>query len=103
VRDISTAETQNLLSNYRLDKVNETVDRMDEMMSSLLQLTKEGDTISETSEVDLETVARDSWDGISTEETTLSIESTMSFQADPKRLREVLDHASLAKTHTSVA
>jgi PAS domain S-box-containing protein len=76
----------------RLDKVNETVDRMDDMMSSLLQLTKEGDTISDTTEVDLEGIARESWDGISTGEATLSIESTISFQADPERLREVLDN-----------
>ncbi|ELZ21086.1 PAS/PAC sensor signal transduction histidine kinase [Halosimplex carlsbadense 2-9-1] len=76
----------------RLDKVNETVDRMDDMMTSLLQLAKEGNTISDTTKIDLEDIARKSWDGTSTDEATLAIESSVSFQADPERLREVLDN-----------
>lgn len=88
--NVELAQQNNELE--RLDKINETVDRMDDMMTSLLQLTKEGHTISDTSEVDLEDIARKSWDGISTDEATLSVESTVSFLADPERLREVLDN-----------
>jgi len=74
----------------RLGKIEKAVDRMDDMLSELLRLTREGGLVESQSEVDLAPVARETWDGIATGNATLTVESSVRFTADRERLRELL-------------
>jgi PAS domain S-box-containing protein len=72
------------------DAIEGAVDRMDEMLTELLQLTREGDLVGERTEIDLERLARDVWNDCELDPATLEVESSMNVRADRDRLRELL-------------
>lgn len=72
------------------DAIDAAVDRMEEMISELLQLTRAGDLVGERRPVDLETVARGVWEDCELERASLEVSSSTSLEADRDRLRELL-------------
>jgi len=75
-----------------LETIDEMVDRMDQMLSNLLDLTRQGKVIDEKEPVDLETLALDTWAGLETEQATRKIESSATIDADQERLQELFEN-----------
>ena len=71
------------------DAIENAADRMEEMLSELLQLTREGDLIHERTEVDLAAVAQTVWGDCDMAPATLEIESSTTLRADRDRLHEL--------------
>ena len=74
------------------DAIEEAVDRMDEMLSELLQLTRKGDIIGDRTFVELETLARQAWPERETDTGTLEIESSRVISADRGRVCELFEN-----------
>jgi len=72
-----------------LDAIHEAVDRMDGMLSELLDLTCEGEVIGERADVRLETLARGVWNDCETGPATLEIAGSRTLRADRGRMREL--------------
>jgi PAS domain S-box-containing protein len=72
------------------DAVEDAADRMEEMLSELLQLTREGELVHERTEVDLAAIARTVWADCETAPATLEVESSTTLRADRDRLHELL-------------
>jgi signal transduction histidine kinase len=91
-----------------LDAVEASHDRMEELITDILTLAREGETVDETESVGLESVATDAWNHVVTDGATLSIDGTMTLQADRSRLtqlfenlfRNAVEHASAGVTIT---
>ncbi len=66
------------------------VDRMNRLVEDLLTLAREGQTIDKRREIDLQKIAQISWNGISSKEATLAVESSPVVSADPDRLEQLL-------------
>jgi len=71
------------------DAIEDAADRMEEMLSELLKLTREGDLVHERSEVDLEAIAKDVWADCDMAPATLEIESSRKLRADRDRFHEL--------------
>ncbi len=74
------------------DAIEEAVDRMDEMLSELLQLTRKGDVIGDRTFVELETLARQAWPERDIDTGTLEIESSRVISADRSRVCELFEN-----------
>jgi PAS domain S-box-containing protein len=72
------------------DAVEDAADRMEEMLSELLQLTREGDLIHEREDVDLDAIARNVWADCDMAPASLEVESSTTLRADRDRLHELL-------------
>lgn len=72
------------------DAIEDAADRMEEMLSELLQLTREGDLVHERTEVDLAMIARTVWGDCDMAPATLEVESLTTLRADRDRLHELL-------------
>ncbi|WP_136591570.1 sensor histidine kinase [Salinigranum halophilum] len=75
-----------------LATIDEMADRMDQMLSNLLELTRQGKVIGDKEPVTLETLALDTWAGLQTEQAILEVESSVTVDADPERLQELLEN-----------
>lgn len=71
------------------DAIEDAADRMDEMLSELLQLTREGNFVGERTEIELRTLAREVWNDCEIDPATLEIESSTTIRADRDRLHEL--------------
>lgn len=74
----------------RADKIIDATEQMDQMLSDLLTLTREGNIIDSTTAVELNEVAENSYSEILTDEMSLIIESSLRFKADRERLKQLL-------------
>ena len=72
------------------DAIEDAADRMEEMLSELLTLTREGDLLHERTEVDLEAIARVVWTDCDMAPATLEVESSTTLRADRDRFHELL-------------
>ncbi|WP_254272487.1 sensor histidine kinase [Haloarcula marina] len=75
-----------------LEEATDAIGRMESMLSDLLELAREGQTIDEKAEVDLESCCRAAWDAVETEDATLDVETNLSVLADPERLQQVFEN-----------
>lgn len=71
------------------DAIEDAAERMDEMLSELLQLTKEGELVGTRTEIELGTFAREVWDDCEIDPATLEIQSSTTIQGDRDRLHEL--------------
>jgi signal transduction histidine kinase len=71
------------------DAIEDATDRMDEMLSELLQLTREGHLVGERTDIELEPLAREVWSDCELDPATLEIESSRTVHADRDRLHEL--------------
>ncbi|WP_138007159.1 ATP-binding response regulator [Halalkalirubrum salinum] len=75
-----------------IDAALNAIDRMNTLVDDLLRLAKEPDPDVELRSVSLASVARDCWGTVSVPEATLSIESDQTIDAEPSRLRQLLEN-----------
>ncbi len=75
-----------------LEPLTESLDRMDAIIDDLLTLAKHGDTLGETEQVALETIATACWETVATADATLSIEDAQSLHADSSRLKQLFEN-----------
>jgi two-component system sensor kinase FixL len=74
-----------------LEKVSESLSRIDELVEDVLQLSKAGRSIGETESVDIEDCIHESWDGVETPRATLRVDDELgSITADKSRFQELL-------------
>jgi signal transduction histidine kinase len=67
-------------------------DRMDRLLSDMLTLTREGDSLGEVEPVELETVVRDAWNTVDTGDAELVTEGLEQVEADDGRLQQAMEN-----------
>jgi len=75
-----------------LAAVEDAHERMEAMIEDLLQLARDGDSVDETSPVDLEEVVADSWRTIDAPGATIETRPLGTVRADRSRLRQLLEN-----------
>ena len=75
-----------------LDRVDDALDRMDELVTDLLSLARDGHLVGEQRELHLADVAREAWANVETGEATLVVDDGVAFEADPTRVRELFEN-----------
>ncbi len=75
-----------------LDAIAEAATRMEELIEDLLTLARQGQTVGDSEQVSLSSVARQAWQSIETPAATLDSWTTLSVEADPDRLQELLEN-----------
>lgn len=75
------------------DSLNQEHKRMDQMIDDLLTLAKEGETVSETEQVDISTLATDAWEPFGCPADTLKVPDTgIPVNGDRSRIRRLLEN-----------
>ena len=75
-----------------LDEVDAALDRMDQLITDLLTLARQGDFLSDVDTVDLTDVVEASWQNVETDAAALVVETTQTIQADHQRLTQLLEN-----------
>ncbi|KAA9398893.1 PAS domain S-box protein [Haloarcula sp. CBA1130] len=76
----------------QLDRCYRAIDRMKELIEDLLTLAREGDTVSETEPLDLESTALSCWHAVDTSDATFDITTESTIYADESRVRQLLEN-----------
>ncbi|WP_276257524.1 two-component system sensor histidine kinase NtrB [Haloglomus litoreum] len=76
----------------KLGHAARAAERMDDIISDLLTLAREGETVGETEPVSLATLAEEAWSVVEAGDATLSVPDDAEFEADPDRLQTVLEN-----------
>jgi len=84
-----TRETGDL---SHLDRVEAATDRMEEIIADVLELAREGQTVTAPEAVSLEAIAQEAWSHTETADATLSVETTAEINADPDRLTRLFEN-----------
>jgi PAS domain S-box-containing protein len=87
---ISVARTSGDVSH--LEAAESAADRMDELINDLLTLARQGDTVGETTMVDIAALAGQAWTDVETGDATLEKHGTATVEADAARLRAVFEN-----------
>jgi len=75
-----------------LAKTEAALDRIDAVVTELLELAREGAVVGETEPFSLSTVAREAWETVATGDATLSVAGDATVEGDPGRVRELLEN-----------
>ncbi|QLD86192.1 GAF domain-containing protein [Natronomonas halophila] len=75
-----------------LGAVEASHDRMEELITDILTLAREGTTVDETESVDLESVATDAWGHVVTDGATLVTDGTTTLRTDRSRLTQLFEN-----------
>jgi PAS domain S-box-containing protein len=81
------------------DAIEEAVAQMDEMLSDLLDLARQGDLVGERTAVELEPLVRRVWMDFDLDAATLEVPSSTRFVADRSRMEELFSNL-FENTHT---
>ena len=76
----------------RLERVEAALDRMDELITELLSLSRDGRVVGAIEELSLETVAREAWSHVETADSGLVVDEDLRFEADRTRVRELFEN-----------
>jgi len=74
------------------DRLLQAFDRMEEIIDDVLVLAREGQSIDDTEPVSLSAVAADAWESIQAPDATLDVVADATLEADPERLRTLLEN-----------
>jgi signal transduction histidine kinase len=74
------------------DALDRATDRMDRLIDDLLQLARQGQTVNETTQVDLAAVATDAWGLVEAPDAALTVDVGMAVEADRDRLQQALEN-----------
>jgi signal transduction histidine kinase len=88
----NVAVLQERYDDDKLDNVERTVDRMEQLVEEVLTLLSEGQTVQSRERVVLGRLAQRCWDAVETGEATLVLERDAALDADPSRLRHVFEN-----------
>lgn len=75
-----------------LDMAANALDRMEELISDVLTMVRQGETVEEADEVELASVARECWRSVVTGECELRVETDLTVRAAPDRLRQLFEN-----------
>ncbi|OIB57104.1 PAS domain S-box protein [Natrialba sp. SSL1] len=75
-----------------LPTAQRSLDRMEAIIHDVLAIARDGTWASDTERVDLDTVASEAWEHVSTGEATLTLTGTTTFMADRSRLLRVFEN-----------
>ena len=75
-----------------LEKVSAAHARMEALIDDLLTLAREGETVGETTAVDLAAAVESAWDGVDTKDATLVLDTDAVIRADEARLQQLLEN-----------
>jgi PAS domain S-box-containing protein len=75
-----------------LDRAERAVERTERIVTDLLTLARQGETVGETESVGLAAVAREAWDYVETPDATLTVTGGSRVEADPDRLSGMLEN-----------
>ena len=75
-----------------LETVEHAHERMEDLIDDLLTWAKQGETVTETSPVELDLVATSCWQTVETAEATLEAEAGGTIRADQRRLQQLLEN-----------
>ncbi|MDZ7731191.1 MAG: HAMP domain-containing sensor histidine kinase [Natrialbaceae archaeon] len=75
-----------------VDAVTTSLTRMEEIIQDVLTLAREGQTVEETESVELADITREAWGMVDTKAATLELEESRTLEADPGRLRSMLEN-----------
>ncbi|MFC3478924.1 sensor histidine kinase [Halobacterium litoreum] len=76
-----------------LDRAEEALDRMENIVEDVLELARQGQHVDETEPVELSQVASDSWESVDARDATLDVTTgDCRVAADPGRLRELFEN-----------
>ncbi|WP_277542004.1 PAS domain S-box protein [Haloarcula laminariae] len=75
-----------------LDAAAGAADRMEKLIEDLLTLARQGDAVGTVERIDIATAAEEAWDSVDTVGATLELAGTATVDADPDRLRELLEN-----------
>ena len=84
-----TRETGDL---EHLDRVEAATERMEEIIDDVLELAREGQTVTDPEAVSVETIAREAWEHTETKGATLSVDTDSTITADPERLTRLFEN-----------
>ncbi|WP_336357669.1 PAS domain S-box protein [Haloarcula sp. CGMCC 1.6347] len=76
----------------QFDRCFRAIDRMKELIEDLLTLAREGDTVSETEPLALESTALSCWHAVETSDATLEVTAESTIYADESRVRQLLEN-----------
>ncbi|WP_440769763.1 PAS domain S-box protein [Natronorubrum sp. DTA28] len=74
------------------ENVRDGLDRMESIVEDVLAIARDGQWATDTEPVDLESVARDAWEYVSTADASLSVAETTAIEADRSRLLRLLEN-----------
>ena len=79
-------------STEHAENVRDGLDRMETIIDDVLAIARGGEWAAETEPVDLESVASDAWEHVSTAEATLTVTESTTLMADRSRLLRLLEN-----------
>lgn len=79
-------------SEESLEKVRESHERMDAIITDVLMLARQGVAVEEYESVSLEMVAQKAWGTVDTKEMELVVRNNATVEADPDRLHRLLEN-----------
>ncbi|MDZ7729983.1 MAG: histidine kinase N-terminal 7TM domain-containing protein [Natrialbaceae archaeon] len=74
------------------DEVEESFDRMEEIINDVLTLARHGRQVDETEPIALADIAEAAWEGVETHDGQLRVETESTIEADERRLRQLLEN-----------
>jgi signal transduction histidine kinase len=74
------------------DRVERAHDRMSRLVSDLLTLARQGETVGQTEPVSIEAVAREAWRSVDTAAATLDVQTDSTVEADRERLTTLFEN-----------
>lgn len=75
-----------------LETVERAQKRMERLIHDLLTLAREGQALGETSDIDLERLARQAWTNVETHDATMTVDDVGCIDADGERVVELLEN-----------
>jgi len=75
-----------------LDRLDRALDRMDALITDLLQFARQGDDVRDSERVAFPEVANACWQTVATSDATLRVEAARAIEAEPNRLRQLLEN-----------
>jgi len=78
--------------NEHLDPLIRTLDRMEAIVEDTLTLARQGNTIGDTTSINLTDLVGKCWSNVETEDATIEIAAETTFEGDPDRLQHVFEN-----------
>ncbi len=75
-----------------LDKVRDGLDRMESIIADVLAIARDGEWATDIEPVELEAVATEAWDHVTTNDARLAIEGSVTLEADRSRFLRLLEN-----------
>lgn len=75
-----------------LNKLEESLERMDEIIADTLTLAKQGKTVAETEEIELRSIAEESWEEVRSADSSLTMGENIIIRGDRGRIRHVFEN-----------